>query len=209
MQSASPETTFLLIRHARTHWNVRRRIQGQQDTPLTPEGIRQAETWGQRLKDFGIVHILTSDLGRAVKTARLINGTLNVSIEKDPRLREQDWGEWTGLTMASVRSSHPEALEAEKAAPWAFQPPGGEDRLRMVSRACRSLEETAGQRPGERVLVVCHEGVIKGLIHFLAAGQTALQRVSRIRPYHLHVLTGTAENLKVKTVNRLGLETGQ
>lgn len=209
MPPSLPETAFLLVRHARTQWNVDRRIQGQQDTPLTPEGIRQAEAWGRQLKGFGIGHILTSDLGRAVKTARLINGTLNVSIEKDPRLREQHWGEWTGLTMAHVRSLHPDVLEMEKAAPWAFQPPGGEDRLSIVSRACRSLEETAGRRPGASVLVVCHEGIIKGLIHFLATRRSPGQRVSRIRPYHLHVLTGTPESLKVTTVNRLGLETGK
>lgn len=207
MAETPMETTFLLVRHAQTHWNALGRIQGHRDTPLTPEGMRQAESWGRRLADFDVARILASDLGRAYRTAQGINRTLKRPIHTEKGLREQDWGEWAGLTMARIRSTHPGVLAAERKDPWAFCPPGGEDRLNMVARACRCLEAAAERWPGERILVVTHEGVIKGLIYFLASSRAGGARFVTVRPHHLHVVTGTAKGLRISAVNRLGLET--
>ncbi|MFZ7125082.1 MAG: histidine phosphatase family protein [Desulfobacterales bacterium] len=206
MPDPSPPATFLIIRHAATHWNAHRRIQGHQDTPLTPEGIGQALSWGKRLKACAVDRILASDLGRAVETARLINQSLGVPVETDPRLREQDWGEWSGLTMNRIREQHPEKLAVETTAPWFFQPPAGEDRLSVLARAHRCLEEAASRWPASRILVVSHEGVIKALLYFLASRCSSRRKLSRIRPDHLHVLTGTAETLRIKALNRMALE---
>jgi probable phosphoglycerate mutase len=169
---------------------------------LTPEGIRQASAWGRQLSDFSVGRMLSSDLGRAVNTAQLINRTLHVPVDRDSRLREQDWGDWTGMTMSQIKRLHPGVLENERKEPWAFQPAGGEDRLSMVARAYRCLEDAAGRWPSQRILVVCHEGVIKGLIYFLASGT----RVSTIRSYHLHVLSGSPDRLRIVAVNRMGME---
>ena len=71
-------TTFGLIRHARTVWNRERRIQGWSDSPLTPEGERQAELWGAHLQATPWTLILASDTGRAQATARIINRRLDL-----------------------------------------------------------------------------------------------------------------------------------
>src|SRR3954451_24051591 len=42
--------TVLLVRHGETEWNRVRRYQGWLDSPLTPEGIAQAEAIGRRLR---------------------------------------------------------------------------------------------------------------------------------------------------------------
>ena len=42
-------TTFFLVRHGETEWNVERRIQGWADSPLTSLGLAQAEAHGQLL----------------------------------------------------------------------------------------------------------------------------------------------------------------
>ena len=36
-------TRIVLIRHGETEWNVHSPYQGQLDSPLTPEGLAQAE----------------------------------------------------------------------------------------------------------------------------------------------------------------------
>ncbi len=41
----------ILVRHGESHWNVLKKIQGQQDIPLTEKGIMQANLIGDRLAD--------------------------------------------------------------------------------------------------------------------------------------------------------------
>ena len=67
--------TMLLVRHGETEWNRARRYQGWLDSPLTPEGIAQAEAIGRRLRlmpEAASAEIIASPLGRARHTAAII-----------------------------------------------------------------------------------------------------------------------------------------
>src|SRR6185295_17267686 len=57
-------TEVLLIRHGETLWNQQGRMQGQNDSPLTPLGLEQARQLGRRLKDVTFTTLYSSDLGR-------------------------------------------------------------------------------------------------------------------------------------------------
>lgn len=46
--------TFYLMRHGQTLFNIRRKIQGACDSPLTELGRHQAEVAGQYFKDIPI-----------------------------------------------------------------------------------------------------------------------------------------------------------
>jgi broad specificity phosphatase PhoE len=94
-----------LIRHAETIWNRERRVQGQLDSPLTPEGEQQAERRGRTLRSLPWNRILASDTARAVATAAIINAHLNPAIETESRLRELDWGRWSSRTLARIRAN--------------------------------------------------------------------------------------------------------
>ena len=67
-----PDTIFIVVRHGETHWNVEMRIQGQHDSPLTENGIAQAEALAGRLAAERIDALISSDLGRAMQTARVV-----------------------------------------------------------------------------------------------------------------------------------------
>lgn len=56
-----------LIRHGETQENRNGMIQGQQDTELNANGVRQAWMVGEALKDARIGVAFSSDLSRAVK----------------------------------------------------------------------------------------------------------------------------------------------
>ncbi len=81
-----------LVRHGETLWNAARRIQGQSDSPLTEIGIRQAHLVAQRVRNQGITHIISSDLGRTQQTAKIIADACGLTMVTDPRLRELNMG---------------------------------------------------------------------------------------------------------------------
>ena len=57
-----------MCRHGQTPANFRKLIQGQSDSGLTLQGVKQAELLGARLAEYRFDHVYVSDLGRARKT---------------------------------------------------------------------------------------------------------------------------------------------
>ena len=139
-------------------------IQGQQDSPLSEIGQKMATDWGRRLASFSWQRIVCSDLGRTRETTELINQTLKLPIHTDKQLREQDWGEWSGISLAEVKKTHKKLLQSMIRSGWSFQPPGGESRKQVLKRSLAAMNNAHISWPGQSILIVCHEGVINCLI---------------------------------------------
>jgi probable phosphoglycerate mutase len=199
-------TRFGLIRHAQTDWNREKKIQGHSDSPLTADGKKQASSWGQRLLQFPWDRILASDTGRALTTAERINAFLKIPLETDPRLREQDWGQWVGKTIPQIRTEAPRVLDGQIRAGWGFCPPGGEDRRKVSARSQKALQEAAGKWPGDNLLVVTHEGVIKSLVYYLCGRKFLPSEPPLLKSYRLHWLVFDGHGLQIEKVNALGLD---
>ena len=206
MRTQSNNTRFGPVRHAQTIWNREKKIQGQKDSPVTAQGCSQALRWGELLKPFPWNRILASDIGRAMETAKLINQALKVSLTADARLREQDWGQWTGETISGLQAETSQELEAQVSAGWAFCPPGGEDRGSVLERSRQAVFAAAEKWPGDTILVVTHEGVVKSLIYHLCGRKYLPGEPAIIKPYQLHWLAVDAEGLKLDQMNALALE---
>jgi probable phosphoglycerate mutase len=208
--NASPgvATFFDLMRHAPTVWNAQRRIQGQADAPLTPAGEALARGWGLVLKGQPYSRILSSDLGRALATAAALTSALGLPLTVDPRLREQDWGRWTGETLAALRARDPVRLAAAEARGWDFRPPGGESRREVWRRGRAALMAAARRWPGEPLLVVTHEGMLKCLAYGLSARRFLPDEAPLLRPRHLHRLCAAGGDLTPTALNRLALDPG-
>jgi probable phosphoglycerate mutase len=206
-ETSRPTTRFGLIRHAATQWNLDKRIQGQRDTDLCSEGRLQAEGWRAQLEILGFDRILTSDLGRARQTADIINHNMQLPLDLDPRLREQDWGVWVGLTVAQIRAQAPEVIRQQEAAGWRFQPPRGEDRLRVKNRSLKALQGAARQWPGRNILVVGHQGVLKCLLYHLSERNFLPLQEPLFKPgYYLHWLVHDGHQLMIEKVNGVSLD---
>jgi probable phosphoglycerate mutase len=188
-------TLIGLIRHARTGWNEERRIQGQQDSPLSAAGQQAALEWGARLQALKWYAILCSDLGRAAATAERINRILRLPVRTDPRLREQDWGRWTGLPLAELKKQYKTELRAQERLGWRFTPPEGESRLQVLDRTAAALEEAGRRWPGKSILIVCHEGVIKCLLYHILGRAFLPDEPRVVEPAHLHLLEQTEKGL--------------
>jgi probable phosphoglycerate mutase len=206
MQDQRKITRFGLIRHAQTVWNREKIIQGHSDSPLTDEGKVQATRWGQILEQFSWNRILASDTGRALETAERINKALNLSLTTDDRLREQDWGQWVGKTIRQIESEAPWMLTARVQSGWNFCPPGGESRKSVLKRSQKALIEAAAGRPGDNILMVTHEGVIKCIIYHLCGRKFLPTEPSVIKPYQLHWVVYDHDGLRLEEMNAVELD---
>jgi probable phosphoglycerate mutase len=181
-------TTFGLIRHSLTLWNEEKRIQGLQNSPLSENGRRMAVAWGHELNTLHWDRILASDLDRVQETVAFVNRQLQLPVYFEPLLREQDWGRWSGLSFPELFARFGPEVKEQEAAGWNFRPPGGESRTEVLSRGRRALHMAADRWPGEDILVVCHEGIIKTLLYSLLERKFLPDEPKIMSGYHLHLL---------------------
>ena len=88
------------MRHGKTILNKAERIQGWCDGVLTKEGIEVAINTGIGLRDVKFKAAYSSDLGRAVKTIRIIikenKASANLQLKELKGLREAYFGKYEG-----------------------------------------------------------------------------------------------------------------
>jgi probable phosphoglycerate mutase len=164
--------TVLLARHGETDWNREHRWQGHADPPLNAEGYEQSRALAEALATTPPQAVYSSDLMRARATAEIVAARFGLEVNLDPRLREVDVGEWSGLTSAEVTARYPNGMtrHQEGATGWEL----GESYPAMTKRVLEAVHAIAQAHPGERVVVVTHGGPMRGI--WVAAGAPALPR---------------------------------
>ncbi len=149
---------LVLVRHGETAWNSENRVQGTSDTPLSRNGIRQAERLARSLEDEQIDLIVTSPLRRAAETASIINRGLKAPIRTDNDLRELDQGIFEGMAYAELMREHGDFLRRWAADPASVAMPGGESLADLQKRAWGAVLRITGSV--ERALIVSHNFTI-------------------------------------------------
>ena len=95
-------TVIYLIRHGETMWNREKRLQGHIDIGLNDVGHQQAERLAKSLVDKKISAIISSDLSRAIDTAKPIALHHQLELNLDPALRERHYGVMQGLSHQEI-----------------------------------------------------------------------------------------------------------
>ena len=160
---------LVVVRHGETHWNVASRIQGHADSPLTAAGEAQAAAIAARLATERFDRLLSSDLGRALATARAIAARTGHPIVADARLRERNYGVAEGLTYGEIGVHYPEVFSRVRDTDPDYVVPGGESRRQLFERVRDAFESLAREHDGLRVAVVCHGGVLAALYRHVRA----------------------------------------
>lgn len=153
-------TTLILVRHGNTEWNGLRRAQGHADIALDDIGRAQAEAAADELAGLPVAAVYTSDLTRALDTARAIAQRHGLEVSVDPDLREIDQGEWTGLTTEEIKARWPELWGPAR---HYSARPGGESPDALQQRALGALRRIVAAHPEGTVVVVSHGGTIRTL----------------------------------------------
>ncbi|MGH2805898.1 MAG: histidine phosphatase family protein [Actinomycetota bacterium] len=151
-------TTIYLVRHGATDWNINKRAQGTADIPLNEVGEMQALHTAEELSKVEVDAVYTSDLQRACYTAEAIAKIQGLDVVKEPRFREINQGEWTGLTVDEIRAKWPDRWGPAR---HYSERPGGESPQQVRERALAALREVVEKHPDEHVVIVSHGGTIR------------------------------------------------
>jgi len=135
-----------LVRHGETPGNARRFLQFP-ETPLSERGIEQARRLGERLARHEVARILSSDYARAEATAACIAEASGAPLEREPLLRERDFGALRGTPYAD--------LQVNPFAP-DYAPPDGETWEVFHARVDRAWERVLEAVEAGPVVVVTH-----------------------------------------------------
>ena len=151
---------LLLARHGQTEWHRDNRYVSRTDIGLTDAGREQARSLASRAVHEGVDLVLCSPLTRAVETAKPAVVALGLEPETDERLRELDFGEWEGKTLAEIRGEDPDTVRLfEENAEHGF--PGGEPLSEGAQRALALFADLRRSHAGRTVLVVAHNTLLR------------------------------------------------
>ncbi|NNM67077.1 MAG: histidine phosphatase family protein [Spirochaetales bacterium] len=100
----SSKSFLYIARHGQTEWNLEKRLQGRQDSPLTPLGKFQAELLARSLVRINLSEIWSSTAPRALTTAQIIDGYRmpHLGVQTSNALQELDFGPWEGKTKSEI-----------------------------------------------------------------------------------------------------------
>lgn len=160
-------TKLYLIRHAEAEGNVFRRLQGQYDSLITPNGRKQVEALKKRFENIPIDAVYASDLTRTCITAGAVYKPKKLPLQTDRRLREICAGVWENLPFGWLDHSDPVRNYAFSHSPGTWQVEGSEPFAVYTGRFLEALNEIARKHEGQSVALFSHGMVLRGSLQTL------------------------------------------
>jgi probable phosphoglycerate mutase len=153
--------TIYLLRHGQTDWNAKGRLQGQVDIEMNDFGRAQvaanARKLKARLENAGSFDFVSSPIGRTTQTMEILRKGLDLPITDygtDERLKELDYGEFSGHTWAELRRTRPLDVAARFDNPWTCVVPRGECYGALAARVLDWYESVERD-----TIVTTHAGI--------------------------------------------------
>ncbi len=163
-------TNVLLIRHGQSKGNAERRFGGHTATPLSARGRNQAEATARTLKSESLTAIYSSDLARAMETAKPLANMTGLTVQSTNAFRERDVGVMEGLTFEDAAQQHPEQYAALLRRDFEYVLTGGESYRQLLDRAVQKLDAIIEEHRGGKIAVFSHTGTICILaLHLMGA----------------------------------------
>ena len=193
-----PRTQLIFLRHGETRFNVEGRLQGQQDSPLTELGVHQARALAERIAAFKVDVLMSSDLGRALKTAAFVSQACGLPVVEDSRFRERAYGELEGLTWTEAREHFPDGRDLYRTNPDVLIP-GGESMRQLYERASDAVEVVGKEQEGKRVAIVSHGGFISSLFRYVVGMPLDVPRRARLPNAAINIIEKVDDGWIIRT----------
>ena len=155
-----------IIRHGKTDWNVRHKLQGRTDVPLNEEGRKMAEAARAEYQHIHFDVCFCSPLVRARETAEILLKGRNIPILTDDRLAEMGFGSFEGIENSFQIPDCP--INELFYSPEKYTaPPGGAESLDdLFARTGAFLKERVDPllEEGKDVLIVGHGAMNSSIV---------------------------------------------
>ena len=164
-------TKIYLVRHAEAEGNVYRRIHGQYDSRITPNGLRQVDALRARFQDIPIDACYASDLNRTCVTARSVYLPKGLELRRDRRFREVDLGRWEDIPFGWLERFEPERMTQFNKEPQLWSVKDSETFPEYTQRFLTALREAAEENDGKTIAVFTHGCVLRGVQYLLGGNE--------------------------------------
>ena len=192
---------IFLVRHGETEKNSSTRYWGKTDVNLGAVGLRQAEQLRDRLATEKIDFVYTSEMRRAVLTARTISSIHCMGETRCPELREIDFGKIEGLDFTEVQQQFPDIARMWIERDPELCYPQGESLLDLDVRLGQFKNRLARHTGKDVILVVAHSGVLRTLICQLLGLETRNRWNFRIDLASLSIVETYPDNAILSLLN--------
>ncbi len=163
-------TVLIIIRHAATPLNENGVVQGaRSDTRLSARGRRQAKLLADRLLNYRIDSVYSSDMTRCRQTIAPYLKKTDAHVHYVHGLRERDYGIFDGKAEGAYSK-----WKKEKNFDGNFDiaPPGGESfKSDVMKRVKKEARRILKREAGRTVLICAHNSVNKALMMVLFSQQ--------------------------------------
>lgn len=149
------ETIFFLVRHGEGEQNVLRILNSLSEGErfgLTDAGRAQVAATAKELADENVDVMYSSPIRRTRETSEIISIATGVEIRFDERLRETDFGVWSGRSADDFWKKYPDPMSRLDG----HAEDGLEGFRAMRMRLAEFLREVLVEHAGERIVLVSH-----------------------------------------------------
>ena len=161
-------TKFIIVRHGETIANRDHILQGWMESPLSDNGILQAQRAAMYLQNASFTAAYSSDLSRAMDTVReILKHHPEVPLTPEKSLREWNLGILQGQKNAVLHEKYPELMSAFRNEHCSPDIPGGEKRDDFQKRINKIFRVLAEKHPGETILICTHGGALQRIFRMV------------------------------------------
>ena len=163
---------LVIFRHGQSVWNLENKFTGWVDVELTPKGIEEAKSAGEKLKGFVFDEGFTSVLKRAQNTLSLVLevcGQNKIPFTNNQALNERMYGDLQGLNKAETAAKFGEEQVKIWRRSFDVAPPNGESLKDTAARVIPYFEKEIAPklRDGKNIVIAAHGNSLRALIMHL------------------------------------------
>ena len=205
---------LVLLRHGESEWNKKNLFTGWVDVGLSEQGLKEAQSAGELLKQSGFQFDLafTSVLKRAIKTLWISLEELDqmwIPVRRSWRLNERHYGALQGLNKADTTEKYGEDQVFTWRRSYDTPPPALEPDHEMHPSKDRRYDGADGELPASEALKNCRERVLPYWDSEIApAIKAGKQIIVAAHGNSLRALVMFFDNIPEDEISQLNIPTG-